>query len=117
VDVPGGPELVVSVCFEIILLVSLCSSFEEDFLTESRLARRPSGMALATTGEDDPFSPCSVTFASSLVSSTESSCWDHSPAMTGGKRLITIRGVAETEEKRSIDSSYFFCSNRANAFK
>jgi hypothetical protein len=43
--------------------------------------------------------------------------WDQSPAITGGKRLITIRGVAETDEKRSIDSSYFFCSNSANAFR
>lgn len=30
---------------------------------------------------------------------------------------MTIRGVAETEENKSMDSSYFFCSNKENAFK
>ena len=62
----------------------------------------------------NPFSgDCSRAESSGVVSSI----WDHSPAMTGGKRLITIRGVAETEENRSIDSSYFFCSNNEKAFR
>ena len=51
--IPDGPVVDISVCFERILLASLSPSF--DRLAESKLARRPSGIALAT--EDDPFSP------------------------------------------------------------
>lgn len=84
------------------LLVSLSLSF--GFCAISRLALTLSGTALAIAGEV-PASPFSVTLTSD---SSGSSAWDHSPAIIGGKRPITILGVAETEENSSIDSSYFF---------
>lgn len=100
----------ISVCFERILLVSLSPSF--DRLIESRLDRAPSGVTFAMDGE--PFSTWSVVEA---LDSSDSSCSDHSPAITDGNRLIIIRGFAETAEKRSIESSYFFCSKNANALR
>ena len=59
-------------------------------------------------------SPCSL----DLLSCSSDSSWiARSPAMIDGKSLMMVLGVAETEENRSIDSSYFFCSKRVNAFK
>ena len=74
-------------------------------------------MALAIDGLAMAGSPFSGGFSGAESSGVGSSIWDQSPAITGGKRLITIRGVAETEENKSIDSSYFFSSNSANAFR
>ena len=94
------------------LLESLSPSF--DLLTESKLALalRVSGTALAT--EEVPFSLWSISLSSD---SSGSSCCDHSPAIMRGNKLITVSGAAEIEEKRSMDSSYLFCSNSAIAFK